>query len=94
MTTSSQDVHRLTELAVAGITLGPAPYIALISAVEEANALLYLGRMFWKLAYPLGPLVLSSHFVDLHLMDLSSVEKRGVVDRAFCGELIGRCRLP
>lgn len=85
----------MTELAVAGITLGPAPYIALISAVEEeANALLYLGRMFRKLAYPLGRLVLSSHFVDLHLMDLSSVENRGVVDRAFCGELIGRCRLP
>jgi len=41
MTTSSQDVHRLTELSVARISLGPAPYIALISAVEkEANAFL------------------------------------------------------
>lgn len=41
MTTSGQDVHRLTELGVARISLGPAPYIALISAVEkEANAFL------------------------------------------------------
>lgn len=41
MTTSSQDVHRLSEFGVACISLGPARYIALISAVEEeANALL------------------------------------------------------
>ncbi|QBJ16419.1 hypothetical protein EYD00_23375 (plasmid) [Agrobacterium sp. 33MFTa1.1] len=41
MTTSSQDVHRLREFGVARMGLGPARYIALISAVEEeANALL------------------------------------------------------
>ncbi|MFK3690790.1 isocitrate lyase/phosphoenolpyruvate mutase family protein [Agrobacterium tumefaciens] len=41
MTTSSQDVHRLRELGVARSSLGPARYIALISAVEEeASALL------------------------------------------------------
>ncbi|MDH0117919.1 isocitrate lyase/phosphoenolpyruvate mutase family protein [Rhizobium pusense] len=41
MTTSRQDVHRLREFGVARISLGPARYIALISAVEEeANALL------------------------------------------------------
>lgn len=40
-TTSVQEVRRLTELGVARISLGPVPYIALMSAVEkEANAFL------------------------------------------------------
>lgn len=45
MTTSTQEVRKLTELGVARISLGPAPYIALMSAVEkEANACDLKGR--------------------------------------------------
>lgn len=41
MTTRAQEIGKLTELGVARISLGPAPYIALMSAVEKAaNALL------------------------------------------------------
>lgn len=37
MTTSSRDVHRLAELGVARISLGPVPYIVLISAEKEGT---------------------------------------------------------
>jgi len=41
MTMSTREIHKISKSGVARISLGPAPYIALISAVEkEANALL------------------------------------------------------
>lgn len=41
MTTSTQEIRKISKFGVARISLGPAPYIALMSAVEkEANALL------------------------------------------------------
>lgn len=41
MTTRAKEVRKLAELGVARISLGPAPYIALMSAVEkEANAVM------------------------------------------------------